>query len=216
MERTESKLIIWDFDGTLVDSRMTSLEIYNQLASEMGLKPVDDPNRVRGMTSREFFQTHRISFWRLPRLVRRFQESFARVADQVPLFPGVSEVLTRLVSARIRLGILSSNREDNIRKCLRANGVEAHFAFVVGHPSLFGKARLLRRISRAERIAPEAVVYVGDEVRDIEAAHRAGIRSVAVVWGFHQQELLRGARPTHMITEPHQLLDQLQIPPAEG
>jgi phosphoglycolate phosphatase len=77
----------------------------------------------------------------------------------------------------VRLGVLSSNREDNIRRCLRANGTEGHFAFAVGYPRLFGKAKALRRILRAERVGGPDVLYVGDEVRDVEAAERAGWRS---------------------------------------
>src|SRR5262249_24372982 len=73
-----------------------------------------------------------------------------------------------------RLGILSSNSEDNIRRCLVANGVEQHFAFVVGYPRLFGKGKALRRILRAEKLDRSAVLYVGDEGRGVEAAQRGG------------------------------------------
>jgi phosphoglycolate phosphatase len=102
--------------------------------------------------------------------------------------------------------VLSSNSEANIRKCLAANGVEQHFAFVIGHPQLFGKARALRRIRRREKIDREHIVYVGDETRDVEAAQRAGVGAAAVGWGYHTPELLARMNPTVLVREPHELV----------
>jgi phosphoglycolate phosphatase len=107
----------------------------------------------------------------------------------------------------VRLGVLSSNKEDNIRRCLRANGVENLFSFVVGYPKLFGKGKALRRILRAERLEKSDVLYVGDEVRDVEAARKAGVAVVAATWGFHAESILRDSRPDQIIADPGQLAE---------
>jgi len=72
---------------------------------------------------------------------------------------------------------------------------------------LFGKGRALRRILRAEGVASAEAVYVGDEVRDIEAARSVGVTAVAATWGFQSEGILRASNPDHIITEPRQLLD---------
>lgn len=200
------QLVIWDFDGTLADSLAAAVGIFNRLAAELGYKPIVDIAAARALTTRQFLRRHGISLWRLPRLVRRYREAAADEADRLKLFPGLPAVLTGLREAGVRLGVLSSNKEDNIRRCLRANGVEEAFDFVVGYPRLFGKAKALRRILREERIDPETVLYVGDEVRDVEAAKKAGVAVVAVTWGFHTEALLRTSGPDHLMSDPGMLV----------
>lgn len=200
------KLVVWDFDGTLADSLSATVGIFNRLAPELGYKPIADVPAARSLTTRQFLREHGISLWRLPRLVRKYREAAAADADKLKLFPGLAGVLAGLHAGGVRLGVLSSNKEDNIRRCLRANGTEDAFRFVVGYPRLFGKAKALRRILRAERVAKADVLYVGDEVRDVEAAKKAGIAVAAVTWGFHAESLLRASEPDHVLTEPPQLL----------
>jgi phosphoglycolate phosphatase-like HAD superfamily hydrolase len=89
---------------------------------------------------------------------------------------------------------------------LRANGVEHHFAFVIGYPRLFGKGKALRRILKADRLEPADVLYIGDEVRDVEAARKAGVAMAAVTWGFHAEPLLRANRPDYVVSDPRELL----------
>ena len=201
------RLIVWDFDGTLADSLPAAVGIFNRLAAELGHRPVEHVAAARTMPMREFLRRHGVSVWRLPRLMRAFRAAAAADADRVGLSAGMAEVLAEFAARGLRLGVLSSNSEANIRRCLGANGVESHFAFVVGYPRLFGKGKALRRIVRAERLARSEVLYVGDEVRDVEAAKRAGVAVAAVTWGFHAEPLLRASGADHVVTEPRQLLE---------
>jgi phosphoglycolate phosphatase len=139
------------------------------------------------------------------------------------LVAGVAELLAAVSATGVRQGILSSNSEHNIRRTLRAHGAEGHFAFVVGYPRLFGKGKALRRVVRAEgggsfwrklRELPRAgrldggeVLYVGDEVRDIDAARKAGVRVAAVTWGFHTAEFLRSGKPDFVVNDARELLE---------
>lgn len=199
------KLVVFDFDGTLADSLPTAVSIFNRLAADLGHRPVEDVAKARAMTTRQFLRHHGISLWRLPRLVRRFHAAAAEEAEKIKLFPGLPAALAALRAGGLRLGVLSSNREDNIRRCLRANGVEELFAFVVGYPKLFGKGKALRRILRAERLERSEVLFVGDEVRDVEAARKAGVAVAAAAWGFHAETILRESRPDYLVSEPAEL-----------
>lgn len=210
------QLIVWDFDGTLADSLATSVAIFNRIAPDLGFRPIAaaDVAAARAMPTRQFLRRQGIRFWRLPRVVRRFRAEAAGEADQLKVFAGLPDVLAGLRDRGARLGVLSSNSEENIRRCLAANGVEQHFAFVVGYPKLFGKAKALRRILKAEKLDPAAVLYVGDEVRDVEAARKAGVAVAAATWGFHAEPTLRAANPDHVVTDPRQLLDLFALPAA--
>lgn len=213
---TTPRLIVWDFDGTLADSLPGMVAIFNRLAPELGYKPVTDVAAARGLTTRQFLKQHGISLWRLPKLVRKYHAAAAGHADAVKLAAGLADVLADLAARGHRLGVLSSNREDNIRRTLRANGVEHHFAFVIGYPRLFGKGKALRRILKADGLAAADVLYVGDEVRDVEAARKAGVAVAAVTWGFHAEPLLRANRPDYVVSDPWELLHVVSAVRAAG
>ncbi|HSQ56908.1 MAG TPA: HAD-IA family hydrolase [Gemmata sp.] len=203
------KLVVFDFDGTLADSLSTAVAIFNRLAAELGHRPIVDVAAARAMTTKQFLRHHGISFWRLPRLVRRYRAVATAESDSTRLFPNLTIALACLHATGVRLGVLSSNAEENIRRSLRANGVEDLFGFVVGYPKLFGKGRALKRIIRVEGVNRSEVLYVGDEVRDVEAARKAGVTSAAVTWGFHSESLLRANAPDHLVIDPAGLVGLL-------
>jgi phosphoglycolate phosphatase len=206
------KLVVWDFDGTLADSLPAAVGIFNRLAPEMGFRPLADVAAARNTPMRQFLRQQGISLWRLPRLVRKYQAAAAEEADKLKLAVGLPAALAAIAGSGVRLGVLSSNREDNIRRCLRANGAEGHFAFVVGYPRLFGKGKALKRILRAERLTHDEVLYVGDELRDVEAAKKAGVKVAAVTWGFHTTELLRTGKPDYVVGDAQELVGLVGVP----
>jgi phosphoglycolate phosphatase len=206
-------LIVFDFDGTLADSWASAVTIFQRIGPGLGLRPLADVESARSMPTKEFMRALGITFWKLPKVVRAFQAAAAETADQLKLFPAWPGVLETLAARGHRLGILSSNREESIRACLRANDVERHFAFVVGYPKLFGKAKALRRILKQERADRSALLYVGDEVRDLAAAKKARVAVAAVSWGFHAEALLRAEGPDAVLAEPGELVEFGGKPP---
>jgi phosphoglycolate phosphatase len=203
------RVIVWDFDGTLADTLTLALATYNDLAAQYGCLPVEDAAAVRSMATRTFLRQHRISWWRLPRLVRAYHAATKDRMATIRLFDGVPEVLRSLKASGCRQGVLSSNSADNVRACLSASGVEEVFDFIVGYPRLFGKARVIRRLVKSEAVQPQDFLYIGDEVRDMEAATKAGVDSAAVCWGIHGAELLSQQTPTFIWSSVTEVLPAL-------
>ena len=199
-------LIVFDFDGTLVDSFERAVAIMRRIGPGLGLKPFDDLDAARSMPTKQFFKTIGVTFWKLPKLMRAFHAAAAEDAADLVLFPGWPPVLAELAEKGHQLGILSSNSEANIRATLMANGVEHHFSFVVGYPKLFGKAKAIRRIVRQQKVDRERLLYVGDEVRDVDAAKKAKVSSAACKWGFQTESLLATANPDWLLGEPSELV----------
>jgi phosphoglycolate phosphatase-like HAD superfamily hydrolase len=200
------QLVLWDFDGTLADTLASSLELYNELAMRHGFRTVTDPGAVRGLTPFEFLRGHGIPLAKVPSLVREMRAAHRGRMATTRLFPGLPPVLEALRQSGHRLGILSSNSRENILACLRANQAEALFDPVVGYSRLLGKARPIRRVLKAGRLGGRDVLYVGDEVRDIEAARQTGVAVAAVTWGFNARDLLARHAPDHLIEHPEELL----------
>ncbi len=199
-------MVAFDFDGTLADTAARSADILRRLAPELGLRVPDDWGALRNLPTRELLRTLGVRFWQVPRLVQRFRDEAALGAESVALFPGVAEVLAELAGAGRELAVVSSNRAETIRATLGASGVEAHFARIIGSRRLGGKARALRRLARR---GSGGLVYIGDELRDIAAARRAGVGAVAVAWGYHSADLLATARPDFVAATPHELASWL-------
>lgn len=199
-------LVVFDFDGTLADSLASAMAIFNRIGPGLGLKPVADLEAARSMPTRQFLRQIGVRFWRLPKVIRAFQAASAEHAAELRLHDGVAGMLRGLHGNGHRLGVLSSNREDVIRTCLRANGVEELFAFVIGYPKLFGKAKALRRILKAEKLAREDVLFVGDELRDVDAGHKAKVATAAVTWGFQTEKLLQTGNATYLVRRPEELV----------
>ncbi len=203
-------VVVWDFDGTLADTLALAVATFNGLAARHGFLPIDDPAATRGLGMRAFLRRHRVPLLRVPLLMRTYLSQVREQMAAVRLFDGVPELLRGLRADGLRLGVLSSNTAENIGVCLRANGADDLFDFVVGYPRLFGKARALRRLLRREAVEPRRFLYVGDEVRDVEAAHKAGVDAAAVTWGFNAPELLAALRPTFLWSRPEQALADLR------
>ncbi|MFZ1626829.1 MAG: HAD-IA family hydrolase, partial [Candidatus Moraniibacteriota bacterium] len=131
--------------------------------------------------------------WRiimLPLILHTGRARYQAIASEVPIFQGMKEIFTTLQARGIQIGIVSSSKERTIRTIFETNGLTADFII---HSNLFGKARALKRTLHEQSLTAPNVVYVGDEVRDVEACQKAGIRIIAVTWGLNSEAALRKA-----------------------
>lgn len=193
MDSPVLRAVIFDLDGTIADSESVFFDIVNELAPRFGYAPIvsDESSGLRKLHLRDFL-LHRLG-WRiilLPLILRAGRARYHALASQVPVFPGTKEVLATLRERGYKIGIVSSSEEKTVCAILEANGLTVDFVF---HGSLFGKARALKKALREQSLAAEEVLYVGDEVRDVEACQEAGVKIIAVTWGLNSQEALKKA-----------------------
>lgn len=120
------------------------------------------------------------------------------------------ELFTKLKKIEIAVGIVTSNSTENVEIFLQQNGIQ-EVDFIHSEKNMFGKAKVLRRVIRQQKIGNQECMYVGDEVRDVEAAHQAGIGCIAVTWGFNTAERLQQARPDFIVHKPEEIAAILKI-----
>jgi len=198
-------LILWDFDGTLANTLGLALETYNQLATEYGFRQVDDPESVRHQNMRQFLKSHKVPAWRVPTLFARFLKSMKTSLGTVQLFSGITDAVQDLKQAGFRHGIVSSNSTSNIQQCLKHNDAETLFDDVCGTSQLFGKERRIRTALKQFDVTAKQCLYIGDEVRDIEAAQASGVAVGCVGWGLNSPEMLNRHSPVFVAAEPGDL-----------
>lgn len=204
------KLVLWDFDGTLADTLTIALGIYNRMALKKRFKPITDPESVREMNMREFLKSHNVPAYRVPLAFNTFLKELRRLAPEICLNSGISGVLQSISDLGIRQGVVSSNATETICQCLEANLAKQHFAFISGTSKIFGKERRLKKAIKESGCGVHEVLYVGDEIRDIEASRAADMDIAAAGWGLNSATALATHSPTHLISHPDELLEILK------
>lgn len=201
------RLLIWDFDGTLVDSLEVALEVYRNLQVSHNLPPITDPEAVRDLSLTQFLSQFQVPVRRVPLLFTAFLREFRRRIDSVVVHAGIRELLEGLHGEGMRHAVISSNSKANIQQCLRAHQLDGLFDFVIGTSRVHGKQRRISKALKAVGQSAENVLYVGDEVRDVEACRAIPLDVAAVEWGLNSAKALKLAQPTFQISEPQQLWD---------
>ncbi len=191
------RLVIFDFDGTLADSGDWFISMTNGVADRFKFRRITDEevDMLRGRSSREVVEYMGVAKWKMPLIAIHARKLVAQHASNIPLFPGVPELLHGLRRSGVTIALVSSNSEANIRKILGPE-LSALVTYFNCGASMFGKTPKFRAVLRKARVAPKDVISIGDETRDIEAAAKAGVSSGAVTWGYARPEILAAHNPT--------------------
>lgn len=188
-------LVIFDLDGTLVDSFPWFLRVLNDVAREFNFRPVA-PGDIAGLRRADalaILKHLELPPWKVPRVAAHMRRMKRAHLGEIALFPGVPEMLEALQRNGIRLALVSSDSEANARLQLGDSAI--HFSDFACGASLFGKAPKFRRIVERAGLAPSAAIAIGDELRDMDAAGTAGIAFGAVAWGYTDPDALRARHP---------------------
>jgi len=210
--------VVWDLDGTLVDSAADIATSLNRLLGENELEALDEA-RIRNMIGegvavliRRGFAEHGVTpdARRLAQLVERFLVVYADVAtDSTRLFPGAREALKTLSDAGLRQAICTNKPESITRQVLAGLGIAGYFDVVIGGDTLpRNKPDPLPLQTALERLqaTPERSLLVGDSAIDVLTARAAGVGVAFVTFGY-------GPGPSH----PHEadyLIDDFADLPA--
>lgn len=201
-----SKVLLFDFDGTMADSFGTAMSIFHELTGGKHQLSPTELETLRGLPAGKIMKELGIAIWRAPFMLNRGRKLMSERLDELSLFPDLNNIFKRLHDQGYRMFILSSNSAENIMHFTEAQGIAAYFEGIYGGVGLFSKARSMRKVLRANHITAADCIYVGDEVRDINAAQRVGVDCIAVSWGYNTAEALEAARPTYLAARPKDLL----------
>jgi 2-phosphoglycolate phosphatase len=187
-----SRAVLFDFDGTLADTAPDLAAAVNRMRTEHGHEPLPiealrpfASAGARGLLHAGF--DIKPDDAEYPALRETFLEYYAeRLCEQTRLFPGIAELLEALRARDIRWGIVTNKAtrftdriiaELKLRPdCVACGDTTPHLK---PHP-----ASLLHAAAQL-RLAPETCCYLGDDLRDMKAAQAAGMRPIAVEWGYH-------------------------------
>ena len=214
----ELNTVLFDFDGTLADTRQALLQVYRRLAAKYNFPewPKEKLEELWRLPILERLNKAGVPLSLLPRLARETRAIVSEFMHQAAPYPGVHDMLTSLVDKGFRIYILSSNSEQNIRTFLNDHGMTDIFKKIHTAKNLLGKHAAIRSFLIRNRIKRTEAVYVGDELRDIAACKKVPIRVIAVSWGYDVLSLLRQGRPDAIANSPSDILPIIESGFADG
>jgi phosphoglycolate phosphatase-like HAD superfamily hydrolase len=198
--------IVFDFDGTIADTLSVVIKIANKFADHYGYRkiPLSDLPKLREKKPSEVLRHLGISIFKLPIVVRKIRFEMNKEIAHLQAAVEIRDALVKLRENGCVLGILTTNSRENVMEFLKNNDLQL-FDFVYTGRAMYGKGRLLKKLMKEKTIPHKDPIYVGDEIRDVEAAKKAGIRVIGVSWGYNTRTALQKANPDYIIEKPEEL-----------
>jgi phosphoglycolate phosphatase len=209
------KTIVFDLDGTLVDSLPDIIASFQHGFACLGL-PAPTDAEVRPLIGHplEAMYAH-FAPEHGPRLCTLYREHYAlNFVNRSRPFPGVVELLRTLRERGYKLAVATTKRTDMARRFVEALGLTPaldHVQGTDGFPHKPAPDVIHRALGALEA---QGLWMVGDTTHDIQAGQAAGLRTYAVTWGNHDERLLATATPDELQPDLGRLLDLL--PPLPG
>ena len=205
--------IIWDLDGTLVDSRPVIALAMNQTRvaygleekSQEALRPYIGPS-VHD-TFAGFLGTDDQE--KIEEVIQHYRGRYQAALDQSPVYPGMVEVLQQLQEAGCQQWVATAKYQPFARELLQVTGLARYFveAYGSGESGEHGhKVDLLRHVLAEEGLVPAQTVMIGDTRYDMEAARAHDLTAIGVDWGYGLREELREAGAHQIVERPDELM----------
>lgn len=205
-----ASLIIFDFDGTLCNTRPYLLGALNQIAASYGFKPFTNEEELQSLLDlgrKQAKERLGIGVFKEIRILRKLRAMMALQIEKAEIDTVLVDQVSRLYAAGCCLSIVSTNSEANIRSVLNRHGISNQFSICRGNVSMLAKASELRRLRRFFGPPQPLTCYIGDEVRDVAAAQDADMLSIGVTWGYQSAGVIKRSNPDAFVTNPSDLSD---------
>jgi len=212
----EYRVVVFDLDGTLLDTLQDLADSMNAALAHLGF-PTHDVDAYRyfvgegaGVMAQRALPDDRDDDNTVRRCLAAMREEYSkRWRDKTRPYPGIPRLLDRLMELEVRLTVLS-NKPDDFTKLMVAELLpEWRFDLVLGQregiarkPDPAGAFEIARELG----IACEAFAYLGDSGTDMITASGAGMLAVGALWGFRTEDELRGNGAKFVIHRPEELL----------
>lgn len=208
------QLVIFDLDGTLLNTIADLGNACNHALKSMGFSPhpLSAYNYMVGNGVRKLMERAEpdATSETIDELLRHFREYYdEHCTDLTQPYPGIPELLRTLRDQGIRVAVTSNKYQKAVDKIIAHYFGDIEFAAILGEVPTRPKKPDPSIVFEALSICPtpkKDVLYVGDSAVDMETARRACVESAGVTWGFRPVSELRTAFADHIVSDPAEIL----------
>jgi pyrophosphatase PpaX len=206
------RTVLFDLDGTLIDSVRLILDSYHHTLASHGLPPRTDEEWLEGVGTPLVAQ---FAAWRddletLEALIATYREYNLRHHDRmVTVYPGVVDVVKSLKDEGMATGLVTSKNRSGALRGLALAKLEALMDVLVCADEVDNPKPHPEPVEKAVRLLGadlKTTIYVGDSIHDMRSGRAAGVRTAAVLWGPFGRSHLEGAEPDYWLDLPDDLL----------
>ena len=200
-------LCLFDYDGVIADSFDSLLGVCVEAQKMLG--------EGRAPRSQDFQEIENLTFEELGRMIgisdgkcTAYARSVFEIQQkgwQVSPFPEVIDVVKQL-SAAHTVCVVTNSQDDAVGTALDRFGIGKAITAVMGSDSGITKVERIGRLKEVYAPDDGSVYMIGDTIGDIRAGKQAGVRTVAITWGFQSRDLLAREAPDHLVDSPQELL----------
>jgi phosphoglycolate phosphatase len=204
-------LIVFDWDGTLIDSASAIVECIQLAARDLSL-PVPDRETASHVIGLGLHDSLRHAVPALPReqyaeFAERYRQYFLEREDAMGLFPGVRELLDELRGRGHSLAVATGKSRKGLERALAASGLGAVFSATRCADETHPKPHpaMLLELMEQLLVEPQQALMIGDTSHDLAMAAAAGVDALAVAYGAHPGEQLRALAPRACVADVAEL-----------
>ena len=196
--------VIFDWDGTLADTRQVIVIAFQKALSEINCKVSDGYIERRigigaADTFRDLLRSAKMQFDEklIQHLIERKSQLEIELTNQVKLFPGAKELLEAL-HGKVKMGLASMNNRSVIIHLLKANDLEKYFDAVLTAESISHSKpdpEIFLKAASKLKTSPEKCVVIEDSIFGVKAAKSANMSCIAVLTGVYSKQELEREKP---------------------
>lgn len=197
--------VIFDWDGTIMDSTYSIVLAIQGACADLNLPvpPFEDASWVIGLSFEASLQriAPTLTEDRMPLFMERFRAHFMVRDPEIRLFSGILDVFADLKARQVLLGVATGKGRAGLDRALSATQLLGCFESTRCADESFSKPHpaMLLEIMDELGLRPEQVLMVGDTTHDVQMAGNAGVDSMAVSYGAHDEATLAASHPTVLV-----------------
>lgn len=202
------KYVVFDFDGTLADTKGVFVSAWNQLTEKYGYKKLElnQLDTLKKLTIKERSELLGFPMYKIPFVMPELLSLYKHSIPEIKLFDGIQELLVELQRKGFKIAIISSNSSENINEFLKRNNLEGTITNVLTSSRIFGKDKVINKFLKTNKLNPDEIIYVGDEYRDIVACKKSNVKMIWVEWGYDGLEVIQSANPDYKVSHPEEIV----------
>lgn len=202
-KQTTKKLVVFDFDGVIVDSIDFSFGINKKHSPKLTRKEWED------MNLRNFYDNYTKKENKIYITIDEFYEEYEPLVFEKPPVVNIDKVIKKL-SENYNLAVASGSPARIIEKYLEKYELRNYFGEILGQEHHLSKHEKLKTIKKRYNAKGEHCLKITDTNGDIHDARRNGIHSIAVTWGMFRGPVLMREKPFSIVNKPEEIIEVVE------